>query len=522
MKIPKHTKLLLWILLITLNIVLRYPATSHEIGWDSYNIHILANSISEFGQANYWESPFSIFGLYPLSYASAVPFSLSGISQLSGVNMELVTLLFSTSIGLFSLFPIYLVAGEIRNDDFFKFATAFLYSISEGMLFLTTWTVSTRGLFVVLLPLLVYSLIKCHSSLRYGIISLIVFILLVSTHHLFFYTLPLIVGFIVIEVAYRFHDRTNYALKYSSYVDIIIIVFSLIMFLIPFFSRSLWSEDPEIIRQSLNGSRYAVLLALFSHYTRYIGLLIFFAGSGYTYLLLKRSKSLKERYLLVTLAGLAPFLYTPTYMKWFILPFAFLLIGEGIANLIQTYSPYRKYIAHLVTFLLVISVCFSGYYQFMHFSPDDSARSMQESTYLGGLWIKENIEGNLFYDNGLVALRTFAISEVPTLFGDDIGLSYGFYTSVNDLNLTENSPLSIDYYIDGPVVKTLGTPYIEGDINQLHMSTYNSTRGTNFINRYNLSYVIDYIHESNTFINSVNQDKSKLYDNGEISLWELD
>ena len=124
----------------------------HEIGMDSFDIHSIANSVSTFGYAKWWIDPAAIAGFYPFSYASLVPFVLSGISQCTGINMERTIWLFSAFIGLFSAFTAYLMAGAIRDDDIFKYLVAFAYSTSAGILYFTTWTVSTRGMFEIAQP----------------------------------------------------------------------------------------------------------------------------------------------------------------------------------------------------------------------------------------------------------------------------------------------------------------------------------------------------------------------------------
>jgi hypothetical protein len=127
MKLSKRLKFTLFILLILLTLILRYPTTPHEIGWDSFTIHILANSISTFGYANWWVHPLSIIGAFPNSEVSAVPFILSGISQSTNIDMESVILLYCLFLGFFSIFVAYVMAGVIWNNDIFKFLVAFVF-----------------------------------------------------------------------------------------------------------------------------------------------------------------------------------------------------------------------------------------------------------------------------------------------------------------------------------------------------------------------------------------------------------
>ena len=217
MNISKRIIYALLTLLIILNLILRLPATPHEIGWDSFTIHALANSISTFGEARWWIHPASIGGFYPYSDPSVVPFILSGISQCTGIDMEWTIWLFSVFLGVFSIFTAYLLAGEIKKgDDIFKFLVAFGFSTSQSMLCSTTWCLSTRGLFFVLLPLFIYLMLKSRTfKLRYGILSLVFFMLLAATHQLFILTIPIIAIFFIFLGHRHLHRLKFYAFYFN-------------------------------------------------------------------------------------------------------------------------------------------------------------------------------------------------------------------------------------------------------------------------------------------------------------------
>jgi len=535
MKITKRVQSVLLAGLIALNIILRVSVAPHEIGFDTFTIHVLANSVSEFGEAKWWAHPLSIVGFYPLSYASAVPFILSGISQCTSVNMESVILLYSFILGIFAIFGAYLMAGVIWDNDIFKFLVAFAFSTSQGILTFSTWTANARTLFIMIFPLFVYLLLKTRIfKVRCYILTFIILMLLLATHNYIYFIIPIIIGYFVVVAFYKLGKYTKIkTIKIpENLVNICVFVSFLIMFTIPFFSRELWLSDPETIREGV-GSRYTLMSFMLSNYVRYIGILIIFTVGGYAYLLLKQNKRFEEWFLLVALVCLAPFLYISTYMKWFIASFAFLLIGIALTNIatagtqtkthIHENNKKKIFLASLVAILL-FSIIFTGYYQDIHFiiNPPPYDRYMKEQTYIGGLWIRDNVDKNLFYDNSLTALRTFAVSEVPTLHGGAIGLTYGFYTSINDINITKNSPLSVAYYIHGPYVKTPLTPYIEGNVNQLSGAEIDSWWGKRYIPKYNLSYVIENEGIGDTvFIRSVHREKDNLYDNGKIRIWRL-
>lgn len=523
---------MLFVGLIALNIIFRIPTTPHEVGYDTFTIHVLANSVSAFGQANWWANPLSIVGFFPLSYASAVPFILSGISQCTAMNVELVILLYSFLLGIFSIFAAYLMAGAIWDNDIFKFLVAFVFSTSQGILTFSTWTANARTLFVIILPLFIYLLLKTRTfKMRCCILTFIILMLFLATHNYIYFTIPVLIGYFIVMMLYIFGKYIKLIKIPENIANIAVLASFLVMFSIPFLiSRDLWLSDPETIRAGV-GSRYTLMSFMLSNYVRYIGILIIFVVGGFIYLSLKRNKRFEEWFLLIALVGLAPFLYVSTYMKWFIAIFAFLLIGIALTNIAiagtQTKTPFYRNKKIFLTSLVIIllsSIIFTGYYQDIHFivNPPPYDRYMKEQTYIGGLWIRDNIDKNLFYDDSLTALRTFAVSEVPTLHGGAIGLTYGFYTDVTDINISKNSPLSVACYIHGPYVKTPLTPYIEGNVNYLSNAEIDSWRGKRFIPKYNLSYVIENEGISdNVFIRSVHREKDNLYDNGKIHIWHL-
>ena len=519
MKFTKHVRFELLAGLIALNIILRYPATPHEIGWDTFVIHILTNSISEFGWANWWVNLLSIGGFYPNSYASVVPFLVSGISQCTGIDMEWTVWLFCTLTGIFAIFFAYILAGAIRDDDLFKFLVAFGYSLAPGLLYFSTWQLSTRGLFIILLPLFIYLVLKSRDSLKYVPLAIILFMVLVVTHHLFYFTIPVILCYIAVTIFYKFKGHINIKIP-NNFINIIFIGSFIIMLLIPFFTRS-------FIRET--ASKYIWLDLLTSTYVRQIGILLFFAISGFTYLSLKHNKRFGEWFLLLSLIFLAPLSYMLAYSKWFLIIFAIILGGISLTNVAKAYkynSKKGRYILATIIIILLLSVSFSGFYQ--HYrnivgQATSNERYMEDGTYVAGLWIKDNMDKDKRMVCNDIAARIFAISEVPTLTGAGmIDMTYGF-TNITDLNISKVSPLSAMYYFEGPYIRTPHTPFTGYYVSLLNEVDFDSYYGKPIISKFNLSYVIenDDIGD-NPFIRSVHRDMKNIYDNAKIRVWVLD
>jgi len=524
-----RTKVIMFCLLIMLGLIFRYPTTPHEIGADSFAVHLMANSISEFGYAKWWLHPMSIIGSYPYSTTpSAVPFFLSALSQCISLDMELTIFIYSILLGLFCIFSAYLMAGVLWNNDIFKFSVAFAFSTFQGIIYFTTWTATGRTFFVILLPVFIYLLLKIHASkVRFGILSFIFSALLVVTHHYYYFLICIIISYFIVELLYGNKYLKSIRISENS-VNIAILAGFIIMFLVPYFYRDLWWSDPEVMRSiSSTGSIYTWISGvMLESYVRYIGLLIICAVGGCIYLIFKRNKKFEEWFLLLVLVSLTPFLYIVTYMKWFILPFLSLLVGLGLTNIAIINFKGRKYITSFLIILLLLSSCFSGYYQYINFLNDSSpyTRYMEETTYIGALWIKESINrSNNIIGPTFIGHKVFSTSGVPTLTGlGAADLAYGF-VNPEELEVKQIlSPYSIAYYFEDPYKAVNHTTtgwsafaILDSDINNPHSWAYRLTY------KFDLSYYVDKTDIRRTFAYSVQQSKDTVYDNGKIRIWVL-
>ena len=446
MNFSNKTKLQLFVLLIVLNVILRLQVVSNEIGFDSFLVHMMTNSISEFGYAKWVLHPNSFLGMYAYSEVSAVPFFLSGICQSTGIEMRWVIFLYCVLIGVFSMFTAYLMAGAIIDDDVFKFLAAFAFSTSPAVLGYSTWTIPARGLFVILAPLLVYMLLKCRGSIRWVPILIIFTVFLYATHHLVYFLFPVIFAFFVLLILFKLNRHiksvgvlSRFALSstFSKYaamdkggqvgvrpkIDLIRtpigtlksrigshggeltpklypltpIAGFVIMFSIPFFGR-------KFIEMSIYSPIY-------ESYVRYIGLLTIPAVAGLVYIIFKRDKSFSEWVMLLSAIFLTALIYEQTYMKWFLPIFAVPFISIALVNILR--SERKRYALTAVSIFLLISLCFSGYYQFLHFSTTHGRyeRYMEDSTYTAGRWMKDCVAGSAISNDRFFGTRLAAASE---------------------------------------------------------------------------------------------------------------
>jgi len=193
-EIPKVTLLLLAAISV-ISLVLRYP-TGNEVGVDSYSIHALADTIARQGKIGWLISPLSYLGLAPFSYAPAVPVSLAGLEELSGLGGEASVLIYCLFLGAMTPWTAFVLGHTAFRRSYMGVLVAFLISSANGMVAFTTWTVSTRGAFLTITPLafafFIDSVLRGSRHRRSTVPFLAVVVTLVFIHAMFLLLLPVL------------------------------------------------------------------------------------------------------------------------------------------------------------------------------------------------------------------------------------------------------------------------------------------------------------------------------------------
>lgn len=520
MKVSYKVKFFLFALLIVLNLLLRCFVSNHELMIDSYEMHILANSISEFGEARWWTNPLSIVGMYPNSYASMISFLISGVSQINGIGIEKAIFIYSILFGLLGIFGSYILAGVLYDDDLYKFLVSFGYSLSPGVLAYTTWTVNARSPFIIILPLFLYALFKSNkNSLKFKLICMIFAILLFVSHHMVYYLIPILIAYSIVRIIY-FVDISKY-IKYSKLNDFspfIIASAFLLIYLYVFLTNQFLTLY----------SRWANFSLMLTEYPRYIGILVFLSLGGFVYLLFKPNKRKNEWTLLCILLLLTPFLSKVMYTKWFILIFAFLLAGIGFLNLKRISIQNKKYI-YVITIFLLLSVTFSGYFQYI--SDPKSGTTISDNEYLTSMWIKQFSDGNYISNNRWEGWKIAAFSEKHFLTGSSSSdQAYGF-VDVKEFNLTTVPMTSEEFWIDSPFKRTSGT-VSDGYWQRIMERDIDNSRTKLLMKRFQIVWLVEYTltrnywvshhgYELSPFVRSVSTNKNCIYDSGDFNMWSL-
>ena len=438
----QRNKVVMFTLLIILNVVLRIPSISHEKGTDSFFIHSLANSITGFGHANWWLHWLSVFGYYPYSYASATPFSLSGISQLTGLDMEKTVLLFCIVLGLFSLLTTYLLAGVLYDDFLFKYTMALIFSISPCIMVFTTWELSSRGPFLVFLPFFIYLTIKNMHNVKHAFLLLLPGIFLFSIHHLSIVIIPIILIFIAIQVFSKIATIKNVTIKNKSvYFNYIYTIGLLAVLMSPFFGMGI----------EVTGSKYNWISDLTITIFRYIGPLAVFALGGFVYLMTRKDKKINIWYFLCISLVFAPYIHDQIYGIYIVQLFLVFFIVVGFRNLLDFKSiKTSTLISVFIISMLLIFTLFSAFYNHYRTGQFKDSWYMDEKTYTAGKWLDQNVNkerkamclSENHYNIRLISLQN---NGMCLLYGDVLGLIYG-HINKDFVNNFEEVPITDSYF----------------------------------------------------------------------------
>lgn len=494
--------------------LLRFQATSLEIGVDSFLMHMMINSLTEYGYAKWVLHPLSFAGLYPYSYPSSVLFLFSGIQQTTGLQVDSVTSIYDIFLATFSIFSMYLMASSFIDDDFFKHLVAFIFSTSPAIVSYTTYTIVTRILVLVLMPLLICILLNRMHIGKKTVLVLVLILFLFVTHHLCYFILPTVTIYIILRILQKLKVHSFIIRKapetHNHIVSILIpVAVLLISFSIPFvFKRFLEG-----------GSRYDISIPA---YIRYVGPLIIYSISGIFYLIFKQKKSFNEWLLLLSIVVLTAFMYIPTYLKWFVPVVLIPAAGIGIINSLKNQTK-KQYITSLLIIILFTQTIFTGYYQFLHAYQDHEydARHIEESTFKTGSWIKKFVEGNSISNDKLFSYRISAVSDTTHFLVPftPSAATYGFI-DIN-LSLYERYPFSSEeFWFDGYEGPDTAE-YLWGDIHSLLKSPED----------FEIKYVVENVKAKGNIVWNhaifsskvieLAHEESLLYDSGNIKIWQL-
>jgi hypothetical protein len=420
--LSKKTTYCFLAVLVLVNLIYRYPiGITHEVGADTTFIHSLANSLSQEGYAKWVLNPMSFFGLYALSYPSAAPFLISVISEMAGMSIELTILILGTFFGVIGSISSFLAAREIIKDERYAFIVGLLFSLAPLFLKDTTCVGSSRGFVVAFLPVIVLLLLKRLRSgdSRYFVLAVVAFVFICSMHRMGFLGVFLFIAFGFIPSLHRITQKIRFALvRYEKVFRIMAVSTALLGFFLLFYVQILFPgyggfdirEEYRLGAFFEGDSVPVLLLNMGVNFTGKVGLLAPLTIIGFVMYTWKRPKEVHQKYILMLVFILIPFLSLRAYISEFMILFFVFLIAFAMV-----YSPAflrrgGKTLGILAIVLLLVSTAFSwemkDYWRGKYRTDDQ----IPEDTFDVAMYIRVRTDGIIAANDGLTAGGVVAMS----------------------------------------------------------------------------------------------------------------
>jgi hypothetical protein len=422
------------------------------------------------------------------------------------METEGAILFYCVGLGLFSIFSAYILAGLLYNEFLFKYLMALVYSLSPGVMFFTTWEISSRGPFIIFLPIFIYLILKNLKYSKRILLAILMGIFLFSVHHLAIIILPVIMLFIIINLV----SKIKIVKIKPAYLNYIYAAGLVTVFMMPFFNPSM---------AGVTGSRYSFMLQILTICVRYIGPIVFFVFSGLIYLIFKNDKKVSLWYFMCIMLAFLPFIYNQLYGIYVMLLFLVIPLTIGFRNLLNIKTIQPKVIGLFMIVVLLSFVAFSGFYNHYR-TTGNVAWYMDEDAYTTGEWIDHNINKEsrvLFLDQGYYNTRCIALQKNGSsiIVGGPQGLAYGFIDKDFIRNNMTEVPITDSYFFsEGAYVMT------ERDIFR-SIDWFLAAKDINTIKEvYNLEYIVQWIYITPP-PGLYESAKGKIFSNGYLDIYGL-
>jgi len=415
MNLPRRTVYMLLLALICLNVLVRLPRSEHETGIDSFFIHNLATAVSEQGRLPWVLNPLGYFGWYPLSYPSSAPILISGVAQTSELTEEGAILVLSLVYGLLGALGGFVLARSFRRDDVFAVLVATIFSLAPRFISFTLWSASSRNLFMVLIPIFLWALIRSYRRPLPQNTGLLVSVLVVmlATHRLTILLAVVVIAFIATyifillsRVARIRFPRTLLSAQARRWAPGITLLGIGVIAVVMVFGTEVLSEYSE--GEVCSGTELpSQLCNLGISITRSVGLALPFALVGVFVVVRERGKGFNESFLVLALLSLIPTLFLRQYTGFYILPFLSVAAAFGVVGVLRLAVKHRR----ARNALIVACVAGIGGFSLAVLQVEvDRSTSLSDASYSTALYLTTLPDGNFVANEGLVTIRVAAVS----------------------------------------------------------------------------------------------------------------
>jgi hypothetical protein len=320
----------------------------------------------------------------------------------------------------------------------------------------------------------------------------------------------------------------------------LIIILLLLAFLIGLFLVSRVYQFSYFIKSDQASLKFVpqnipIQIKVFLYLFQSSGPLFILAPIGLIYLFIKKNNIFFEYFFIMNIIILALFITDVQYFFQFSLIWYSLLIGYGCLGLsAYTKIKYLPYV--LILFLFTTHILLSGYV-LLHQSSSPSllgAESwLKEDTYRAALYY-QNLDTNKAItsnDFSNIQSRFSAISNKPfAVPADRLYLLYDFEKAKS---MQINRKQFLDFILSPQSLWYVEEPDIFRDRMDLYYRDLHSNRTNHIIDSYDIGYLLEnnnvagkyavsWTIANSPFVQSVHSEKSKIYDNERLSIWNIE
>ena len=368
MKMPKKFMIFYFFFILLLALTLRAGHTDPR-GGDTWATSIKAETINENGAVLWVLHPLSFFGWYPYSYPSGEMILLSGISQCTSLGMLATVEITSIFFGIFGIFSLFLLAREIMPIDFFCIITIFAYSTFSHVLGYTLNNASTRGLFIMFYPIVVFNflgMIKYPTKrMTFLFCSIIAIIALSSIHRMILlFTGIIVLPLIIMRIGQFVWQSHKFTIPFL-WSKVVPIIFFIVIFYCQLIGISFIKPDLRKYEIIMSGdSTISLFFNLAASYGIKYGLSAVLTPLGIIFLMLKQRKMFAETHLLLISFISIFFIVDLAYFRSFFPPIAAILVGMGVKFL------FEKNVILITGFMIIIIIVVSTQYFWFYLQND--------------------------------------------------------------------------------------------------------------------------------------------------------
>ena len=152
------------LLLASISVLVRVPITPHEMGVDSFLFMTISKSITQTGFVFDSLSLVTFFGLVEQSYPSGIFTISAAVCSVSGLSIQTYAYIHPILFSLFGLFSFWMLLGEFHISFYSRWLASLSYTLVPAYIYLSSWSLESRYLFSVFLPMFVWVMLKIKNS----------------------------------------------------------------------------------------------------------------------------------------------------------------------------------------------------------------------------------------------------------------------------------------------------------------------------------------------------------------------